>query len=62
MTRLWPELLGVAEVVQSETILRWHLGGVKIFWRWESDNRAGRPKIDHGLRDLCVPKTSPLFT
>jgi len=23
-----------------------------VFWRWKSRNRAGRPKIDRGLRDL----------
>src|ERR1700693_3812996 len=50
MTRLWPSLLGVAQVVQPETILRWHRAGFKAFWRWKS--RAGRPKIDRGLRDL----------
>ena len=29
MTRLWPSLLGVAQVVQPETILRWHRAGFK---------------------------------
>jgi hypothetical protein len=24
MTRLWPDLLAMAQVVQAETILRWH--------------------------------------
>ena len=52
MTRLWPSLLGAAHVVQPETILRWHRAGFKAFWRWKSRNRAGRPKIDRGLRDL----------
>src|SRR5450759_1604982 len=52
MTRLWPRLLGMAHVVQPETILRWHRAGFEAFWRWKSRNRAGRPKIDHGLRDL----------
>src|ERR1019366_913279 len=51
MTRLWPNLLGMAQVVQPETILRWHCAGFKIFWRWKSRNRAGRPRIDRGLRD-----------
>jgi hypothetical protein len=51
-TRLWPGLLGVAQVVQPETILRWHRAGFKAFWRWKSRKRAGRPKIDRGLRDL----------
>jgi transposase InsO family protein len=52
MTRLWPSLLGAAQVVQPETILRWHRSGFKTFWRWKSRKRAGRPKIDRGLRDL----------
>jgi transposase InsO family protein len=50
MTRLWPNLLDIAQVVQPETILRWHRAGFKVFWRWRSQNRAGRPKIDRGLR------------
>ena len=50
--QLWPSLLGAAQVVQPETILRWHRAGFKIFWRWKSRNRAGRPRIDRGLRDL----------
>src|SRR5262245_48862979 len=52
MIRLWPSLLGAAQAVQPETILRWHRAGFKAFWRWKSPNRAGRPKIDRGLRDL----------
>jgi hypothetical protein len=52
MTRLWPSLLGMAQVVQPETILRWHRVGFTAFWRWKSRNRTGRPKIDRELRDL----------
>jgi transposase InsO family protein len=52
MTRLWPSLLGVAKVAQPETILRWHRAGFRAFWRWRSQKRAGRPKINRSLRDL----------
>jgi transposase InsO family protein len=52
MIRLWPSLIGTVQVVQPETILRWHRAGFKVFWRWKSRNRAGRPQIDRGLRDL----------
>ena len=52
MTRLWPSLLGATQVVQPETILRWHRAGFKAFLRWKSRTRAGRSKIDRGLRDL----------
>jgi len=63
MTRLWPGLLSVAQVVQPETILRWHRIGSKAFWRWKSRKRAGRPKIDRGLRDLIrrMSRENPLW-
>ena len=63
MTRLWPGLLGAAQVVQPETILRWHRIGFKAFWRWKSRKRAGRPKIDRGLRDLIrrMSRENPLW-
>jgi hypothetical protein len=61
MTRLWPSLLGAAQVVQPETILRWHRAGFTAFWRRKSRKRVGRPKIDRGLRDLIqrISKENP---
>src|SRR5262245_21571611 len=52
ITRIWPNLLDLSQVVKPETILRWHRSGYKAFWRWKSRHRAGRPKIDQELRDL----------
>jgi transposase InsO family protein len=57
LTRLWQSLLDASRVVQPETILRWHRAGFKSFWRWKSRKKAGRPKIDRGLRDL-IPRMS----
>ncbi len=63
MTKLWPNLVGMARLVQPETILRWHRTGFRVFWRWKSRNRAGRPKIDRGLRDLIrrMSSENPLW-
>ena len=63
MTMLWPRLLRIAQLVQPETILRWHRAGFKAFWRWKSRNRVGRPKIDRGLRDLIqrMSRENPLW-
>jgi transposase InsO family protein len=63
MTRLWPNLLDAVQVVQPETILRWHRAGFRVFWRWKSRNRAGRPRIDRGLRDLIrrMSRENPLW-
>ena len=64
MTRLWPSLLGAVQVVRPETVLRWHRAGFKMFWRWKSCNRAGRPRIDRGLRDLIrrMSRENPVCT
>jgi len=52
MTQLWPSLLGMTQVVEPATILRWHRAGFRSYWRWKSRKRAGRPRIDQELRDL----------
>jgi len=52
MVRLWPSLLAVVQVVQPETVLRWHRAGFRAFWHWKSRRRVGRPRIDRGLREL----------
>ena len=49
MVRLWPDLLGMVQVVKPETVMRWHRAGFRAFWRWKSRKRVGRPKIDRGL-------------
>jgi hypothetical protein len=57
-------LLGAAEVVQPDTILRWHRAGFRAFWRWQSRNRGGRrPRIDRGLRELIqrMSRENPLW-
>ena len=63
MTRIWPGLLDLAQVVKPETILRWHRSSFKAFWRWKSRKRAGRPNIDRGLRDLIqrMSEENPLW-
>jgi hypothetical protein len=53
ITRLWPSLLGAVQVVQPETILRWHRAGFRAFWRWKSRNRAGSGN-GRGLIADCV--------
>jgi transposase InsO family protein len=63
MTRLWPELVGSAQVVKPETILRWHRAGFRAFWRWKSWRRAGRPRIGSDLRGLIrrMSQENPLW-
>jgi transposase InsO family protein len=63
VTQLWPCLLGLARVVQPDTILRWHRAGFRAYWRWKSEGRVGRPRIERELRDLIrrMSKENPLW-
>jgi hypothetical protein len=63
MVRVWPDLLGTVHVVKPETVLRWHRAGFRAVWRWKSRSRAGRPRINRGLRELIqrVSRDNPLW-
>jgi len=63
MTWVWPSLLSLAQVVQPETILRWHRAGFRAYWRWKSRGRLGRPRVSHDLRELIrrMSKENPLW-
>jgi len=63
MTRIWPSLLDISQVVKPETILRWHRSGFRAFWRWKSRSRVARPKVDRELRDLIrrMSRENPLW-
>ena len=52
MTWLWLSLLGLSRVVQPDTILRWHRAGFRVYWRWKSRGRPGRPRVSRELREL----------
>ena len=43
LCRLFPSLRGAITIVQPETVLRWHRSGFRLYWRWKSGSRGGRP-------------------
>jgi hypothetical protein len=63
LVRFWPDLARSVRVVKPETVLRWHRTGFRAYWRWKSQKRAGRPKIDRDLRDLIrrMSQDNPLW-
>jgi transposase InsO family protein len=50
--RVFPFLRDAVVIVKPETLLRWHRGGFRAYWRWKSGSRGGRPKIEREIRDL----------
>jgi len=52
LSRLWRGWRSSLLVVQPETVLRWHRRGFRLYWRWKSRKRCGRPKLDAEIRVL----------
>jgi transposase InsO family protein len=36
----------------SRTIVRWHRAGFRLYWRWKSVRRGGRPRVSAEIRRL----------
>jgi len=47
-----PSLLNAAVIVRPNTIVRWHRMGFRLYWRWKSRTRGGRPQIPVEVRSL----------
>ena len=52
LDRLFPSTLKAIAIVQPETIIRWHRAGFRLYWRWKSRARGGRPRIPVEIRRL----------
>src|SRR5216683_6023168 len=46
--RLFPTVLNATRIIQPETVIRWHRMGFRLYCRWKSPCRGGRPKIRGG--------------
>jgi transposase InsO family protein len=61
--RLLPSLLDAAVIFQPETLVRWHRRGFRLYWRWKSRRRVGRPAVPADIRDLiqAISRDNPLW-
>jgi transposase InsO family protein len=50
--RLVPGIVDALSIVRPETVVRWHRAGFRLFWRWQSRRRGGRPRIPLEIRKL----------
>src|SRR5574337_530212 len=51
-SRLWGNWRSALLIVKPETMIAWHRQGFRLYWRWKSRNRDGRPSITQEIRDL----------
>jgi transposase InsO family protein len=42
---LFPSVRSAIAIIQPETVVRWHRAGFRLYWRWKSRSRGGRPKL-----------------
>src|SRR5712691_3027696 len=52
LRHLWPRWSKVLIIVKPETVVRWHRAGFRLYWRWRSRHRGGRPRIGDDIRTL----------
>ena len=63
VARLWSNGRSVLVIVQPDTVIGWHRQGFRLYWRWTSRGRSGRPKIDAEIRKLIrrMSRENPLW-
>jgi transposase InsO family protein len=50
LRHIWPRWSDVLVIVKPETVVGWHRAGFRLYWRWRSRRRGGRPKISEEIR------------
>ena len=50
--RLRPGVREALEIVKPETLVKWHRSGFRLYWRWKSKARGGRPTVPLEIRKL----------
>ena len=50
--RIAPNVLNALVIVKPETVIGWHRAGFRLFWKWKSRSRGGRPKVPLEIRQL----------
>src|SRR3984893_7212563 len=50
--RLFPKTYETLAIVRPDTVIRWHRAGLRLYWRWKSRHRCGRPTVPLEIRRL----------
>src|ERR1039458_5492013 len=56
LRRICPHWQQALLLFQPQTIIVWHRLGFRLFWRWKSRTRAGRPSVEGELIALIDRK------
>jgi len=59
LSRCWTGWQHALVIVQPDTVIGWHRQGFRLYWRWRSRGRAGRPKVEAEVRQLIGRRKKP---
>ena len=52
VSRRWARWREALIIVKPATVVAWHRKGFRLFWRWKSRKKGGRPKTNAEVRAL----------
>jgi hypothetical protein len=52
LSTMWSRWTKALVIVQPQTVVRWHQAGFRLYWRWKSQRRTGRPPTDPDVIEL----------
>jgi hypothetical protein len=52
--RLAPNTMKALTIVKPDTMIRWRRAGFRLYWRWKSRHRCGRPTVPWEIRRLIA--------
>ena len=60
---LWNDWRSALMLVKVETVISWRRQGFRLYWRWKSRKKPGRPKVDAEIRRLirCMSRENPTW-
>jgi transposase InsO family protein len=64
LSKYWPKWQDAICLVKPETVMRWHRAGFRIFWRYKSRRKVGRPTVSTEMRRLIrkIAAENPLWS
>jgi len=52
VSRIWSDWRSALIIVKPDTVIRWHRRGFRFYWRWKSQPKGRRPRVDAEIRTL----------
>ena len=63
LSQAWSGWRSAVHIVKPDTVIAWHRRGFRLFWRWKSRRRNGRPGVPPDVRALIreLSTANPLW-